>query len=190
MRRVATAGPLLRPGLLAAVLVAGCAHGGGTTMGKTHDAPPGVTVTTQLLGPNGELRGTATLTQLPAATRVEAHIVSLPPGTYAIHLHSVGKCDAPKFTTAGPHFNPTMTKHGKDNPLGPHLGDLPNVVVGTGGTGTVDFTVAGLQLLGGTAPLLDADGAAVVVHAGPDDYKTDPSGNSGDRIACGTLAAR
>ena len=111
------------------------------------------------------------------------------PGTYAIHLHAVGKCEGPKFTTAGPHFNPAMKMHGRDNPMGPHLGDLPNIVVGAGGSGSVDYEVAGLTLTGGAAPLLDADGAAVVVHAGPDDYKTDPSGNSGDRIACGLLNA-
>jgi Cu-Zn family superoxide dismutase len=175
--------------IAALVLVAGCAHGG-MTMGRTKDAPPPLTATTQLLGPNGELHGTATLTQLTGATAVHAHVEGLPPGTYAIHLHSVGSCEGPKFTSAGGHFNPTMMKHGKDNPMGPHLGDLPNVVVGANGTGTLDYTVAGLQLVGGPAPLLDADGAAVVVHAGPDDYKTDPSGNSGDRIACGSLAAR
>lgn len=176
--------------LAALLLVAGCAHDGATSLGKVHPGPPAITATTQLLGPNGELRGTATLTQLATATRVEARVEGLVPGTYAIHLHGVGKCEGPKFTSAGGHFNPTMTQHGKDNPMGPHLGDLPNVVVGAGGTGTVDFTVAGLALVGGPAPLLDADGAAVVVHADPDDYRTDPSGNSGDRIACGSLAAR
>ncbi len=175
----------------ACLLVAGCAHHSGSmTMGRTHDAPPAITATTQLLGPNGELRGTATLTQGAAGTTVRARVEGLAPGTYAIHLHGVGKCEGPKFTSAGGHFNPTMTQHGKDNPLGPHLGDLPNIVVDPGGAGTLDFTVAGLMLVGGTAPLLDADGAAVVVHAGPDDYRTDPSGNSGDRIACGSLAAR
>ncbi len=175
--------------ILAAAL-AGCAHGGGTRLGQTRDAPPAITATTQLLGASGELRGTVTLTQTAGATRVQARVEGLPPGTYAIHLHSVGKCEGPKFTSAGGHFNPTMKMHGRDNPSGPHLGDLPNVVVGAGGSGTLDYTVAGLQLTGGAAPLLDADGAAVVVHAGPDDYRTDPSGNSGDRIACGLLASR
>jgi len=176
--------------LIAAIAVAGCTHTGSTTMGATKDAPPAITATSQLLGPSGELRGTATLTQGSTGTTIRARIEGLTPGTYAIHLHSVGRCDGPKFTSAGGHFNPTMTRHGKDNPLGPHLGDLPNVVVAAGGTGAVDFTVVGLMLVGGTAPLLDADGAAVIVHAGPDDYRTDPSGNSGDRIACGGLAAR
>jgi Cu-Zn family superoxide dismutase len=173
----------------ATAALAGCSHSG-TSLGKVHPGPPAIIASTQLLGANGELRGTATLTQLTAATQIRARVEGLAPGTYAIHLHAVGKCEGPKFTSAGGHFNPTMTKHGKDNPMGPHLGDLPNIVVGPGGTGSVDFTVEGLALIGGTAPLLDADGAAVIVHAGPDDYKTDPSGNSGDRIACGTLAAR
>ena len=172
-----------------AATLTGCAHQG-TSLGRVKAAPPAIEATTQLLGANGELRGVATLTQLASATSVHVRVEGLTAGTYAVHLHAVGKCEGPKFTSAGPHFNPTMTQHGKDNPLGPHLGDLPNVVVGPGGTGTVDFTVAGLALIGGTAPLLDADGAAVVVHAGPDDYKTDPSGNSGDRIVGGALAAR
>ena len=175
--------------VLTVALLAGCAHTG-TSMGKTRAGPPPIEVTTQLLGANGELRGTATLSQRPEGTLVRARIEGLPAGTYAIHLHGVGKCEGPKFTTAGGHFNPTMKMHGRDNPMGPHLGDLPNVVVGPGGTGTVDFTVAGMMLVGGTAPLLDADGAAVVLHARPDDYKTDPSGASGDRIACGVLAPR
>lgn len=162
----------------------------GPTLGKTTATPPAIEATAQLLGPNGELRGTATVSQTPAGTRVAAHIEGLPAGTYAIHLHAVGKCDAPKFTTAGAHFNPTMKQHGRDNPMGPHEGDLPNVVVGSNGTGDIDYTVAGMTLKGGTAPLLDADGAAIVLHAGPDDYRTDPSGNSGDRIACGAFAPR
>lgn len=109
-------------------------------------------------------------------------------GRHAIHVHAVGKCEAPKFTSAGPHWNPTVAQHGKDNPAGPHYGDLPNLDIGSGGTGTVTFMVKGAAI-GGANGLLDADGAAFVVHAGPDDYKTDPSGNSGDRIACGTFSA-
>ncbi len=82
-----------------------------------------------------------------------------------------------------------MKQHGHDNPMGAHEGDLPNVVVGSDGRGRFVEQLAELTLTGGAAPLLDADGAAVVVHAGPDDYKTDPAGNSGNRIACGVLAA-
>jgi superoxide dismutase, Cu-Zn family len=151
-------------------------------------APPRVTVTTQLLGANGELRGTASLAQTTTGTRVTAQVSGLAPGVYAIHLHSIGLCTAPDFKSAGGHFNPTAHQHGSLNPMGPHMGDLPNIEVGADGNGALDATIAGLMLKGGTAPLLDADGASIVLHAGPDDYKTDPSGNSGARIACGTLA--
>ena len=160
------------------------------SLGKIKDAPPSVTATTQLLGANGELRGTARLEQRPAGVQVTVAVEGMAPGTYGVHLHAVGKCDAPDFKTAGGHFNPTMKQHGHDNPMGAHEGDLPNVVVGSDGRGRFVEQLTDLTLTGGTAPLLDADGAAVVVHAGPDDYKTDPAGNSGNRIACGVLAAR
>lgn len=174
------------PIVLALALVA--CNAGGSHPGRIADTPPAMSVATQLLGPNGEFHGTATLTQVGGDTRIRARVEGLPPGTHALHLHSVGKCEGPKFTSAGGHFNPGMKMHGKDNPMGPHLGDLPNIDVGPGGTGTTDFTVAGMLLIGGPAPLLDADAAALVVHIGPDDYRTDPSGNSGDRIACGAFA--
>lgn len=106
-------------------------------------------------------------------------------GTYAVHVHTTGKCEGPKFESAGGHWNPTAKQHGRDNPQGAHYGDLPNLTVSQGGTGSVTFTVAGADMAG----LLDADGAAFMVHAKPDDYKTDPTGNAGDRIACGVFAA-
>ena len=160
------------------------------TMGATRDAPPSQVLTVQLLGPSGEMRGTTTLEQRGADLRVVARVEGLAPGSYAVHLHRIGVCTPPSFESAGPHFNPTMKQHGRDNPMGSHLGDLPNIVVAAGGSGSITETIAGVMLSGGANPLLDADGAAVLVHAGADDYRTDPSGNSGARIACGTLAAR
>lgn len=109
----------------------------------------------------------------------------LPPGAHGIHIHGVGKCEGPRFESAGPHWNPSAKLHGRDNAMGPHVGDLPNLDIGAGGTGTVTFTVQGATLGG----LLDADGSAFMVHAKADDYRTDPSGNSGDRIACGVFTA-
>lgn len=109
----------------------------------------------------------------------------LPPGEHAIHLHTVGQCVAP-FETAGGHWNPTSKKHGSQNPAGPHLGDMPNFTVAADSTASVNVTTAGGTLRGADA-LLDADGAAAVVHAGPDDLKTDPAGNSGPKIACGVV---
>ena len=159
------------------------------SLGRIKDAPPSVIASTQLLGPNGELRGTARLEQRPAGTQVTVAVEGMPPGTYGVHLHETGKCDAPDFKTAGGHFNPGHRQHGHDNPLGSHAGDLPNLVVGADGKGGFTEQLPDLALAGGPAPLLDADGAAVLVHAQADDYKTDPSGNSGARIACGSLSA-
>lgn len=105
-------------------------------------------------------------------------------GEHGLHIHAVGKCEAPGFTSAGPHWNPTTKQHGRDNPMGAHHGDLPNIVIGADGRGSVDAPLPGTR-----AEMLDADGAAIVIHAGPDDYKTDPSGNSGGRIACGVFTA-
>ena len=107
-------------------------------------------------------------------------------GTHGLHLHMVGRCDPPGFETAGGHLNPGMRQHGTENPAGAHFGDLPNLIVGGAGAATVTAALQGTraEVL---AQIFDADGTAVVVHAGPDDYRTDPSGNSGSRIACGVL---
>ena len=107
----------------------------------------------------------------------------LPHGVHGIHVHTVGRCDPPEFTSAGGHWNPTAHKHGMNNPAGPHAGDLPNVEAAANGVLNATVTLAGASM----ASLLDADGAALVVHAAADDYKTDPSGNSGARIACAVL---
>jgi Cu-Zn family superoxide dismutase len=109
--------------------------------------------------------------------------MGMPPGTHGAHVHMVGRCDAPDFASAGGHWNPTAMKHGAMNPQGPHQGDLPNLVIANDGRGTIAATIPGATL----AALMDADGAAMVVHAQPDDLKTDPSGNSGGRIACGVF---
>ena len=178
--------PMLTIAMLPLLAVA-CAAPGTTSMGRTRGAPPALILTTQLLGPNGEMLGTATLTQEADGARVSAQVAGLPAGDYAIHLHAIGRCEAPGFTTAGGHFNPGMKQHGSLNPMGEHAGDLPNITVGADGRGTLAALRPGLRLVDGAAPLVDADGAAVILHAAPDDYKTDPTGNAGSRIACGVL---
>ena len=113
------------------------------------------------------------------------------PGEHGIHLHAVGKCDGPDFATAGGHFNPAGRQHGLQNPAGAHAGDLPNLVVGPGTATQSGYayraTAAGVTLAAGPTSLLDADGTALVIHANPDDEVTDPTGNSGGRIACAVL---
>jgi Cu-Zn family superoxide dismutase len=107
----------------------------------------------------------------------------LPHGIHGIHVHSVGRCDPPDFASAGPHWNPLGKKHGMDNPAGPHGGDLRNVEVAANGVLGATLVVPGASM----ASLIDADGASIVIHAAADDYRTDPSGNSGARIACAVL---
>lgn len=136
----------------------------------------------------GRSRGRATVEQSADSLRVWVEATALAPGSYGTHLHMVGRCDPPGFTTAGAHWNPTGVKHGKDNPNGMHKGDLPNLMVGADGRGSFEYTIPSARLTGTSpAKLIDEDGAAVVIHAKPDDFRTDPSGNSGDRIACGVL---
>ena len=104
-----------------------------------------------------------------------------------MHVHTVGKCDAPDFTSAGGHFNPTAKKHGLLNPDGPHAGDLPEISVPSSGSGTLETTTNRISLTAGATSLFDADGSAFVIHGGHDDQVTDPTGNSGARLACGVI---
>lgn len=135
----------------------------------------------------GAAAGTATIvTPRQGNPVLRVKVTGLPAGVKGIHIHTIGKCEGPAFASAGGHLNPSGHQHGKDNPAGSHLGDLPNITVDGHGNGELSqsLTVDAATL---RAQLVDADGAAVVVHADPDDYRTDPSGNSGARIACAVL---
>jgi Cu-Zn family superoxide dismutase len=114
-------------------------------------------------------------------------LIGLPPGEHGFHIHEIGSCEPPAFESAGDHLGAGASPHGFDAPGGPHAGDLRNLVVGADSTATVDQTNDRVTLSGGTVELLDADGSAIVIHAGRDDYVSQPSGGSGDRIACGVL---
>ena len=137
---------------------------------------------------NSQQVATVRLTQQGRdSVRVSVAATRVPAGTHGVHLHSVGRCEGPSFTSAGPHLNPTSRQHGLRNPAGPHLGDMPNMTVGANGQGTLETIVAG-ALTPGTAPIFDADGTSLVIHASADDQVTDPAGNSGARIACTVIA--
>ncbi|KXH80876.1 superoxide dismutase family protein [Sporosarcina sp. HYO08] len=115
----------------------------------------------------------------------------LPPGKKGIHIHETGVCTPPTFTSAGGHLNPAHREHGFDNPKGFHLGDLPNIEVDANGRVSAELELKDVTLeMGQKNSLLDRDGSALVIHANEDDYKTDPSGNSGDRIACAVVKAK
>ena len=143
----------------------------------------GDTAQAMLSDAHGKPVGTATFTPADGGTKITVNVTGLKPGKHGFHLHAAGKCDPPEFKTAGPHYNPTGKKHGMENPEGPHAGDLPNLDVGADGKGTATDTAQGVKF----ADLFAGQGTALVIHADPDDGKTDPAGNSGARIACGVV---
>lgn len=144
------------------------------------DAPKSATAT--LKDASGKEAGMVTLKPGHHGLEGMVHVQGLTPGEHGVHIHAVGKCEG-DFASAGGHFNPTSKKHGLKNPEGPHMGDLPALVVKADGSGHLTFPAHT-----DFASLFDADGAAFVVHAGPDDQMTDPSGNSGGRVLCGVFA--
>jgi superoxide dismutase, Cu-Zn family len=175
-RRMRTRG--LIAGAAAVLGMAGCAGRGGIAD----------TQTITLRDASGRTVGTALLTPAAEGVRVVLSTSGIPAGMHGVHVHMTGLCDAPDFTTAGGHFNPAGRQHGTDNPAGAHVGDLPNITVDANGRGTMTGVAMGAALQGEAANSLRKEGGtALVVHAGPDDYRTDPSGNSGARIACGVI---
>ncbi len=142
-----------------------------------------------LIGVGGQQVGTVRAWQTAGGVTFRIDAAGLPHGVHGLHVHAVGRCDAPDFVSAGPHWNPGLRKHGSANPAGPHAGDLRNVIVAANGALGETVTLSGASLLGPGAAgiLLDTDGATLVLHAAVDDNATDPSGNSGARIACAVL---
>ena len=135
----------------------------------------------------GEHVGTATFKETAQGVRLALEVANLPPGVHGFHIHAVGKCEAPDFKSAGGHFNPAGTQHGLENPAGHHAGDLQNLIVNAQGKAKVTILVPGVTLGEGANSLFQPQGTAIVIHANPDDMKTDPAGNAGARIACGVI---
>ena len=138
----------------------------------------------KLKNPKGEGVGEVTLMETPHGTLLHAKFSNLPAGAHAFHVHAVGKCEPP-FKSAGGHYNPGGRKHGIHTSEGLHVGDMPNIHVPASGALEIEVLNTLLKL---DSDLFDADGAAIVLHAGPDDYKSDPAGAAGGRIACGVIA--
>ena len=170
--------------LMAAVVVgaAACASAQGGANGGEGAA------SARLLDAQGVQIGEVELEQEGNGVEVEIRVSGLTPGVHGVHFHAVGTCTGPDFMSAGGHFNPGQRQHGFDNPQGFHAGDLRNLEVGANGRGVIEFQTPNVSLGTGPTSLLDADGTAIVVHATADDFRTDPSGNSGARIACGVVS--
>ena len=170
---------------LAPVRIAQRAKDGAAASKKSAPATPPATA--EVKTADGKDVGIVTLTQTRSGVRLSGSLKGLPAGEHALHMHSVGKCEPP-FTSAGPHFNPAQKKHGKLNPEGHHAGDMDNIVVPASGNLALKMVNKDITLEKGKPnSVFQEGGTAVVVHAAKDDYTTDPTGNAGDRIACGVV---
>jgi superoxide dismutase, Cu-Zn family len=164
---------------MAAVLLAGTISAAGADRKSA---------TAELKDAKGQTVGQVTFKEGKKAVTLSAKVTNLPPGAHAIHVHTVGKCEAPDFKTAGGHFNPENKQHGLENPAGHHAGDMPNFMIADDGKGGYKGTLPGVTLAGsGANSLFHEGGTAVVIHEKADDMKTDPAGNAGARIACGPV---
>jgi superoxide dismutase, Cu-Zn family len=150
---------------------------------------PGSRASAELKDKDGKLIGRADFHGVSDGVLVRLDVKGLTPGLHAVHVHTVGKCEAPGFTSAGGHFNPGGKKHGLKSPDGAHAGDLPNMLVAKDGSGRFEALTDAITLKAGSNSVFDADGSALVIHVGVDDYVTDPTGNAGDRAACGLIVA-
>jgi Cu-Zn family superoxide dismutase len=174
----------------ATLLTAGlgmCAAGLAAQASSASGAGAGLTATAVMVDAEGRGIGEARLQQVLGGVLLRLDLKNATPGVHALHIHDVGRCDGPSFESAGPHYSPEAHKHGFLNTRGPHAGDLPNIFVPASTELSVEFLVRDVTLSPGPHSLLDANGSALVIHAGKDDYKSDPAGESGGRLGCGPI---
>lgn len=149
----------------------------------------GKSILVTMMNTKGETIGEARLTQKPGGVEINLDASKLPQGVHGFHIHENGSCDIPTFESAGGHFNPTNAKHGFDTPGGPHAGDLPNIQVKAYGNVSTSVLAEMVTLEKGKKnSLLKEGGTALIIHSKADDYKSQPAGNAGERIACGVIA--
>ena len=168
--------------LVAIALTGGCASG------QPASAPSRM-AWAELKNTQGESVGSAVLRQEDGRVRIVVQAGGLPPGRHGVHVHAVGQCEAPSFQSAGDHFNPLGKKHGLENSEGAHGGDLPDLEADASGRTEYVAVTDRITLATGPTSIFDTDGSAVVIHEKPDDQRTDPSGNSGERLLCGLLVS-
>jgi superoxide dismutase, Cu-Zn family len=161
-----------------AILWASVAFGQVTAPGSIH---------ADIVNTQGQRIGTAVFKSAPGVVEISLRVSQLPPGVHGVHIHAVGKCEGPDFKSAGGHLNPDGKQHGKDNLAGPHAGDLLNIEVSARGSAKARLMSTTVTLGDGPNSLFHEGGTSIVIHEKADDYKTDPSGNSGARIACGVI---
>ncbi|MFZ5623078.1 MAG: superoxide dismutase family protein [Gemmatimonadota bacterium] len=171
----------LMPGLVALAL-SGCAFF------SSAPRPPQATV--RLVDARSQELGVGTFTETAEGVRLQLKFTAAPPGTHALHIHATGLCEPPQFISAGGHFNPTGKQHGKKNPAGYHLGDLPNLQVKDDGTAKYDVLITGISLGPGPGSLVPPGGTSLILHQNRDDEVTDPAGNAGPRVACGVITLK
>jgi superoxide dismutase, Cu-Zn family len=174
--------------IASAAIVMWCATlGADAPMQGTAQTQKAAEATAELRDREGQPIGRATLSETPNGVLIRLNLERAPAGERAFHIHQVGRCDPPGFESAGGHLNPTGAPHGFLQEKGPHAGDLPNVHVPKDGRLNVEMLARGVTLHAGKNSLFDEDGSSLVLHAKPDDYRTDPAGAAGDRIACGVI---
>lgn len=183
--------PVLLSLLIPGMLLAACSRTESPSLAATKAG-----ATAEMLGEKGQKVGTAQLRQTPGGVEIEMHVSGLPPGVHALHIHNTGDCHTPgpdgkAFSAAGAHFNPFGKKHGLENPDGPHAGDLPNFTVAADGSAHVTVVNSHVTLEDGKPHSLFQPGeTCLVIHEKADDGKSDPAGDSGERIACGVIKKR